>query len=210
MDQLIESMGEHLLAGRTDELKAAVSEALAGGVTPQRCLDQGLMPAMERLGVRFSDGDAFLPELLLAGDTMKGALDVLRPALVQDGVQARATMILGTVAGDIHDLGKNIVKMMFEGAGFRVVDLGTSVSAADFSEACQAEGAGLVGISSLLTNTMAGLGGIIQQVRAGAPEAKIIVGGAPLCQEFASEVGADGYAPDAYAAVKEGERLLGI
>ena len=210
MDKLIESMGQHLLSGRVEELKAAVTEALANGVTPQRCLDQGMMPAMEELGERFSDGEAFLPELLLAGHTMKGALEVLRPAMVQGGVQARAVMVIGTVAGDVHDLGKNIVKMMFEGAGFRVVDLGTSVSAHDFAAACQAEGAGLVGISSLLTNTMSSLAGVIQQVRASAPDVKVIVGGAPLSQEFAQEVGADGFAADAYAAVKVGERLLGL
>lgn len=210
MDDLIKSMGRHLLAGRTEELKAAVAEALAGGITPQRCLDDGMMPAMEELGERFSDGEAFLPELLLAGDTMKGALEVLRPALVRDGVQARGTMVIGTVAGDIHDLGKNIVKMMFEGAGFRVVDLGTSVSAADFAAACAAEEANLVGISSLLSNTMAGLGGVIQQVRASVPAIKVLVGGAPLTAEFAREIGADGYAPDAHAAVKVGEGLLGL
>lgn len=210
MNGLIESMGQHLLCGRVEELKAAVAEALAGGLTPQLCLDQGMMPAMEELGQRFSDGEAFLPELLLAGHTMKGALEVLRPAMVIDGVQARGTMVIGTVAGDIHDLGKNIVKMMFEGAGFRVVDLGTSVSAQTFAQACQKEGAGLVGISSLLTNTMGSLGGVIQQVRDSVPEVKVIVGGAPLTEAFAQEVGADGFAADAYAAVKVGEGLLGL
>jgi 5-methyltetrahydrofolate--homocysteine methyltransferase len=210
MDGLIASMGQHLLCGRVDELKAAVTEALAGGVTPQLCLDKGMMPAMEELGERFSDGEAFLPELLLAGHTMKGALEVLRPAMVKEGVQARGTMVIGTVAGDIHDLGKNIVKMMFEGAGFRVVDLGTSVSAQTFADACKEEGAGLVGISSLLTNTMGSLGGVIQQVRDSVPEVKVIVGGAPLTEAFAQEVGADGFAADAYAAVPVGEGLLGV
>ncbi len=212
MEQLIKEMGQHLLLGRVEEIKAAVTEALAGGVTPQRCLDEGMMPAMEELGQRFSDGEAFLPELLLAGHTMKGALEVLRPALVRTGggAGARATMVIGTVAGDVHDLGKNIVKMMFEGAGFRVVDLGTSVSAEAFAAACQEEEAGLVGISSLLTNTMAALGGVITTVRQGAPGVKVIVGGAPLSAEFAEEIGADGFAADAYAAVKVGEGLLGL
>ena len=210
MEQLLKEMGRHLLEGRVEEIKAAVTRALAQGVTPQRCLDEGMMPAMEELGARFSEGEAFLPELLLAGHTMKGALEVLRPALVKEGAGARATMVIGTVAGDVHDLGKNIVKMMFEGAGFRVVDLGTSVSAEDFAAACQQEGAGLVGISSLLTNTMAALGGVIQKVREGAPGVKVMVGGAPLSAEFAREVGADGFAADAYAAVKVGEGLLGL
>lgn len=164
MDPLIKSMGEHLLAGRTDDLKAAVTDAL----------------------------------------------EVLRPAMVKSGTESRGTMVIGTVAGDIHDPGKNIVKMMFEGASFRVVDLGTSVSAEAFSAACQAEGASLVGVSSLLTNTLAGVGQVVRQVHQDAPQAKVIIGGAPLTEEFAREIGADGYAADAYAAVKVGQGLLGL
>ena len=210
MNDMLAAMGPILLAGKTQDLTKAVAAAMDAGVPAKEILDRGLVPVMNELGERFSRGDAFLPELLLAGDTMKSALEVLRPSFVKSGIAPAATMVIGTVEGDIHDLGKNIVKMMFEGAGFRVVDLGINVTAAQFAKACAAEKADLIGLSSLITSTMAGMERIIREVRRSQPQAKFIVGGAPLSQAFAERIGANGYAPDAHLAVKVGRAILGL
>ena len=210
MNELMTNLGETLLAGNLEEIKRLTEEALSAGTTPQDILEQGLRPAMETLGDRFSRGEAFLPELLVAAETMKASMEVLQPAIVRDGVAPKATMILGTVEGDIHDIGKNLVKMMFEGAGYKVIDLDINVKADKFLEAYHKEKPDLVGLSALLTNTIGEMEKVIQAIREFDPNAKFIVGGAPITQEFADRVGADGYAPDAGGAVKEGNRIIGL
>lgn len=210
MNELMKKLGESLLAGRTDEIKSCTEEALGAGISPIDIMEQGMMSPMEILGERFSKGEAYLPELLLAANTMKAAMDVLRPALVREDVKPKATLVIGTVAGDIHDLGKNIVRMMFESAAFRVVDMGVNVTSAQFIEACNREKPELVGLSSLLTTTMAEMERTIQHVRAEVPDVKLIVGGAPIMQDFADKIGADGYAPDAPKGVAVGKKLLGL
>ena len=210
MNELMTNLGETLLAGNMEEIKRLTEEALSAGTTPQDILEQGLRPAMETLGDRFSRGEAFLPELLVAAETMKASMEVLQPAIVRDGVAPKATMILGTVEGDIHDIGKNLVKMMFEGAGYRVIDLDINVKADKFLEAYHKEKPDLVGLSALLTNTIGMMEKVIQTIREYDPKAKFIIGGAPVNQEFCDRVGADGYAPDAGEAVKVGNRIIGI
>ena len=210
MNELMTNLGETLLAGNMEEIKRLTEEALSAGTTPQDILEQGLRPAMETLGDRFSRGEAFLPELLVAAETMKASMEVLQPAIVRDGVAPKATMILGTVEGDIHDIGKNLVKMMFEGAGYKVIDLDINVKADKFLEAYHKENPDLVGLSALLTNTIGTMEKVIQTIREYDPKAKFIIGGAPVNQEFCDRVGADGYAPDAGEAVKVGNRIIGI
>ena len=210
MNELMTNLGETLLAGNMEEIKRLTEEALNAGTTPQDILEQGLRPAMETLGDRFSRGEAFLPELLVAAETMKASMEVLQPAIVRDGVAPKATMILGTVEGDIHDIGKNLVKMMFEGAGYKVIDLDINVKADKFLEAYHKEKPDLVGLSALLTNTIGTMEKVIQTIREYDPKAKFIIGGAPVNQEFCDRVGADGYAPDAGEAVKVGNRIIGI
>jgi 5-methyltetrahydrofolate--homocysteine methyltransferase len=210
MNELMTNLGETLLAGNLEEIKRLTTEALSTGATPQDILEQGLRPAMEALGERFSRGEAFLPELLVAAETMKASMEVLEPAIVRDGVAPRATMLLGTVEGDIHDIGKNLVKMMFEGSGFKVIDLDINVKASKFLEAYHKEKPDLVGLSALLTSTIGEMEKVIQAIREFDPKAKFIIGGAPITQEFADKVGADGYAPDAGAAVKVGNRIIGL
>ena len=210
MNELMANLGETLLAGNMEEIKRLTEEALSAGTTPQDILEQGLRPAMETLGDRFSRGEAFLPELLVAAETMKASMEVLQPAIVRDGLAPKATMILGTVEGDIHDIGKNLVKMMFEGAGYKVIDLDINVKAAKFLEAYHKEKPDLVGLSALLTNTIGTMEKVIQTIREYDPKAKFIIGGAPVNQEFCDRVGADGYAPDAGEAVKVGNRIIGI
>ena len=210
MNELMTNLGETLLAGNMEGIKRLTEEALSGGTTPQDILEQGLRPAMETLGERFSRGEAFLPELLVAAETMKASMEVLQPAIVRDGVAPKATMLLGTVEGDIHDIGKNLVKMMFEGAGYKVIDLDINVKADRFLEAYHKERPDLVGLSALLTNTIGTMEKVIQTIREYDPKAKFIIGGAPVNQEFCDRVGADGYAPDAGEAVKVGNRIIGL
>jgi 5-methyltetrahydrofolate--homocysteine methyltransferase len=210
MNERMTNLGETLLAGNVEEIKRLTEEALNAGASPQDILEEGLRPAMESLGDRFSRGEAFLPELLVAADTMKASMEVLEPAIVREGVTPKATMLLGTVVGDIHDIGKNLVKMMFEGSGFRVIDLDINVKAEKFLEAYHKEKPDLVGLSALLTTTIGEMEKVIQAIREFDPEAKFIVGGAPITQEFADRIGADGYAPDAGEAVKVGNRIIGL
>jgi len=210
MNELMTILGETLLAGNVEEIKRLTEEALRSGASPQGILEEGLRPAMESLGDRFSRGEAYLPELLVAADTMKASMEILQPAIVSGGVSPKATMLLGTVEGDIHDIGKNLVKMMFEGAGFRVIDLDINVKAEKFLEAYHKEKPDLVGLSALLTTTIGEMEKVIQAIREFDPNAKFIVGGAPITQEFADRVGADGYAPDAGEAVKVGNRIIGL
>ena len=210
MNDVFAKLGETLLAGQNDEIRKLTQEAMDSGISPQEILEKGMMPAMEDLGDRFSRGEAYLPELLLAADTMSAATEILRPAIIRGDVKPKATLVIGTVEGDIHDLGKNLVKMMFEGAGFKTVDLGVNVVADKFVEACAAEKPDLVGLSALLTTTMAEMEKVAGMIRESHPETKILVGGVPITQAFADRIGAAGYAPDAPSAVKVGKELLGL
>jgi len=210
MNERMTNLGETLLAGNVEEIKRLTAEALSEGVSPQELLEKGLRPAMESLGDRFSRGEAFLPELLVAAETMKASMEALQPAIVGGGLSPTATMLLGTVEGDIHDIGKNLVKMMFEGSGFKVIDLDINVKAERFLEAYHRENPDLVGLSALLTSTIGQMEKVIQTIREYDPKAKFIIGGAPVTQEFADRVGADGYAPDAGEAVKVGRRIIGL
>jgi 5-methyltetrahydrofolate--homocysteine methyltransferase len=210
MNELMTNLGETLLAGNLEEIRRLTQAALDAGTTPQDILEQGLRPAMETLGERFSRGEAFLPELLVAAETMKASMEILQPAIVRDGVAPKATLLLGTVEGDIHDIGKNLVKMMFEGAGYKVIDLDINVKADKFLEAYHKDKPDLVGLSALLTNTIGVMEKVIQTIREYDPKAKFIIGGAPVNQEFCDRVGADGYAPDAGEAVKVGDRIIGL
>jgi len=209
MKESMVRLGENLIAGQIEKVKGLTEEALKEGMSPNEILQEGMVPPMEELGERFSRGEAFLPELLLAAHAMRAAMEVLKPAIARRGIRQEATVIIGTVAGDIHDLGKNIVRMMLEGAAFRVVDVGVNVSAERFLEAYDQEKPDLVGLSSLLTTTMGEMEEVIQKVRRTYPAAKFIVGGAPIRQDFADKIGADGYAPDAPTAVKVAKRILG-
>lgn len=210
MNETMKRLGENLLAGSEEETRRLTEEALEGGMSPQEILEKGMRPAMEELGDRFSRGEAYLPELLLAAETMKAGMEVLRPAIVQKGLKPVATLMIGTVEGDIHDIGKNLVKMMFQGAGFHVIDLDINVKAETFAEAYTRERPDLVGLSALLTSTMGMMERTIEMIRKEHPEAKFLVGGAPIRQEFADSIGANGYAPDAATAVKVGRKIVEV
>lgn len=178
-----------------DELAAL---ALASGLEPQSILRDALTAGMRRVGRQFATGEAFIPEILMAARAMKAAMDHLRPHFESGAVVHRGTVVLGTVAGDLHDIGKNVVRMVLEGDGFKVIDLGVDVEGARFIEALDAHPGAHLGMSSLLTTTMVHMEGVARQIREHSPGTRVWVGGAPVTREFAEGIGADGTFPDAY------------
>ncbi len=201
------ALGKAIEAGDRATAVALTNEALETGVPAQEILD-AMTDAMAVTGVRFQANEIFVPEMLIAARAMKEAMAVLEPVLAGAGIKPEVTAVLGTVKGDLHDIGKNLVGMMWKGANIAVIDLGTNVPPERFGEAAKEHGAKLVGISALLTTTMVGMKDAVDAIRAQQPDAKIIVGGAPVTPEFAMEIGADGYAPDAGAAVDVAHQVL--
>lgn len=207
--ELLNQISENLQGG--DNLKVAelTRQAIDAGTPAGEILDHGLLTGMDVIGRRFGAHEIFLPQVLLAARAMKAGMDLIQPLLVTGDAPSRGKIVLGTVKGDVHDIGKNLVGIMLEGAGFEVVDLGTGVDARTFVDTALAEGANLIGLSALLTTTMSGMREVADLVRNGNLDLKIIVGGAPLTQAFADEIGADGYSYDAAGAVELVKRLSG-
>lgn len=199
-----------LSQGKMDEVKRLTQEALDQGVPVEKVLKEGLLSAMDRIGVRFKNGEIYIPEVLIAARAMHAGMAVLKPILSQSSAKQAQKVLIGTVKGDLHDIGKNLVIMMLEGGGFEVVDLGIDVPANKFIESIKAHQPQVVGMSALLTTTMIEMKNTIQAIEwAGLRnQVKIIVGGAPVTQKFANDIGADGYAPDAASAVDLVRRVL--
>lgn len=204
-----EEVFEAVVRGDREGAVEATQTALAEGMNAATLLDAGLIAAMDEVGRRFEEGEYFVPEMLISARAMQSALERLRPSLVESAVKPVGTMVVGTVQGDLHDIGKNLVAMMIEGAGFEIIDLGTDVSPQRFVEAIQASNANLVGLSALLTTTLPMMKETIDAlVAAGLREqVKIIIGGAPTTPALAAEIGADGYAEDASRAATLAKRL---
>lgn len=212
MSDLFGKMAESLIAGEVEEVVDFTRDALDAGSSPQDILEQGLLAGMDVVGQRFKANEMFIPEVLRCAKCMHGSMEILRPLLVETGVETAGTLVLGTVKGDLHDIGKNLVGMMFEGAGFEVVDLGIDQEPQAFVNALKEHKARLFGMSALLTTTMPKMGETINAVvEAGIrDQVKIMVGGAPVTAEFAKEIGADAYASNAASAVDKGKALLGL
>lgn len=185
-----------------------VRAELDAGTDVQQILNQGLIAAMDDVGQRFSEGELFVPEMLMAAQAMKAGLEVLRPLLTGDQAQPKGTLVIGTVKGDLHDIGKNLVAMMLEGAGFQVIDLGVDVDTEKFIEAAQANNAQIVCMSALLTTTMPAMEATVKAIREQGLPLKTMVGGAPVTEAFAQKIGADGYSEDAPGAVELARRLM--
>lgn len=205
-----ESPKQSMLRGNIKEIEQYTHGELDKGVPWMDILEKTLIPIMDEIGQGFSNGSLFLPELMAAGMAMSKAVEVIKERLGDRKLEPKGTMVLGTIYDDVHDIGKNIVKMNFEAAGFRVIDLGIDVQPERFIKASRESKADLIGISALLTATMLNLGPAIRQIREEVPGSKIMVGGNPVTAEFAGKIGADGYAPDGYLAVKRGKELLGL
>lgn len=197
---LLEDMAESLMKGKAKDVKAAVEQALAEGMEPNTILNEGLLSGMSVIGARFKKNEVYVPEVLIAARAMKAGMEVLQPALQSSGVEPKGTAVVGTVKGDLHDIGKNLVCMMLEGAGLKVVDIGIDVPPEKFVEAAKENNAKVIGVSALLTTTMTNMKAVVDAVKESGIDAKVIVGGAPVTQAFCDEIGADGYAPDAASA----------
>ncbi|HDM78069.1 MAG TPA: cobalamin-binding protein [Deltaproteobacteria bacterium] len=196
--------------GKHEEVAKLVKQALEEGVPASEILEQGLIAGMNVVGEKFKKLEIFVPQVLLSARAMKAGMEVLRPVLAQKKVKATGKVVLGTVRGDQHDIGKNLVGMMLEGAGFEVFDLGVNVPESKFVEAAKEKNADIVGMSALLTTTMPYMKTTIEALRANGLKVKVLVGGAPVTQKFADEIGADAYGANAAEAVDKAKELLGI
>ena len=202
---------EALSKGSMEEVKDLTQKALKAGDSADKILKEGLIIAMDRIGVLFKNNEIYIPEVLIAARAMHAGLAVLKPILAKSNTPSAAKIVIGTVKGDLHDIGKNLVGMMLEGAGFEVVDMGIDVPAEKFVQAAKENGAKVIGMSALLTTTMMQMKSTVEMLaKAGLKGVKTVVGGAPLTAEFAKQIGADGYAPDAASAVGKVKELLGM
>lgn len=205
-----EELYQAVLEGNAPAAKAVTARALENGANPQELLDDCMIPAMDKVGELFESNEYFVPELLIAARAMKGALELLRPLLAAQGTRSAGKVAIGTVRGDLHDIGKNLVAAMLEGGGFEVIDLGVDVPAEKFVDAISKTGVQVVAMSALLTTTMPGMRSTIDAIReAGVRDkVKIMVGGAPITQSFADEIGADGFSDNASGAVRMARELI--
>ena len=209
-EELLAQLYDQTLVGNKPAVLELTNAGLARGLGPEMLLYEALIPSLEEVGARFERGDFFVPEMLIAGKAMAGALEILRPLLAETGAQTIGKIVMGTVKGDVHDIGKNLVNIMFEGAGFEVIDLGVQVAPEKFIAAIQEHKPDIVGFSAFLTTTMPMFKANINALQKSGLRDQVIVmvGGAPVTQEYADVVGADGYAADASAAVVRAKELL--
>jgi methylmalonyl-CoA mutase cobalamin-binding domain/chain len=209
-DELLQQLYDLTLVGNGPGVLSLTRQGLDMGIGPEALLYESLIPSLEEVGARFERGDFFVPEMLIAGKAMAGALEILRPLLAETGAQTIGKIVIGTVKGDVHDIGKNLVNIMFEGAGFEVIDLGVQVAPEKFVDAVRQHQPDILGFSAFLTTTMPMFKANINALQKAGMRDQVIVmvGGAPVTQEYADVVGADGYAADASAAVVRAKELL--
>ncbi len=207
MQELLPRIKEAVMTGEEEDTSNLVREGLGQGIRPAQILEEAMIPAMEDIGMRFSKGEAYIPELIVAAMAMEAGMEVLKPQL---GGEARGAgkVVLGTVYGDIHTIGKNLVRVCLEVSGFEVVDIGEDIKTESFVEAYREYKPDILGLSALLSSTMQHMPEVIDAVRVADPSALIMVGGAPITQEFADKIGASGFAPNAFDAVLEAKHLL--
>jgi 5-methyltetrahydrofolate--homocysteine methyltransferase len=208
MDEILQKIFQGIVEGQQNVVAESVEVALQAGVPARTILDEGMLAAMAEVGRQFEEGECYVPEMLVSARAMKAGLAKLQPSLKQTNVQAVGRVAVGTVKGDLHDMGKNLVGMMLEGAGFTVKDLGVDVTPEAFVKA--ADEVDVIGLSALLTTTMGQMKNILEALDAAGkrPKVKVIVGGAPVTEDFARNIGADGYAPDASRAVALAKSLI--
>lgn len=204
----LKALAEAVIKGDPNAAVTITKQAIAEKMPAGDVLKDGLIAGMDVVGVRFKSNEIYIPEVLIAARAMKMAMQVLEPELVKAGVKPVAKFVVGTVQGDLHDIGKNLVAMMMKGAGFEVIDLGVDVTSEKFVEKAKATGAQLVGMSTLLTTTMPRMEKTIKEIRTAGLNTKVMIGGAPVTQKYADKIGADGYAADAATAVDVAKRLI--
>ena len=207
----LETIYQAVLDGDAPAAESAVKEALAANVPAEDILQKACIPAMGEVGRLFEEGEKYVPEMLISARAMQKSVALLKPLLAQGNIQAVGKVIVGTVQGDLHDIGKNLVGMMLEGTGFEVIDLGTDVTPSKFVEAVKTHHPQLIGLSALLTTTMPSMKKIIDALQEAGlrGQVKVLIGGAPLTEAYANQIGADGYAPDASSAARKAKALMG-
>ena len=210
--ELLREISESLQGGDHTRVAELTSRAVADGIPAPEILDEALIAGMNVVGRKFGAHEIFLPQVLLAARAMNAGIAVLKPLLAEGDVQSLGKVVIGTMKGDLHDIGKNLVGIMLKGAGFEVIDLGSDVPAETFVDTAVAEGAAVVGLSALLTTTMSGMRDVVEMVKSRglAGDIKVVIGGAPVSREFASDIGADAYSYDAANAVEVVKRLTGV
>lgn len=209
--EILQKISEELQKGNYQEVPKLVQEALNAKIPPSKILSDGLVAGMDVVGDKFRSDELFIPEVLISARAMHAGMNILRPKLIETGAKLVGKVVIGTVKGDLHDIGKNLVGMLMEGAGFQVIDLGIDVPSGKFVDAVKADKPNLLGLSALLTTTMPKMKEVIESlVEAGIRNTvKVMVGGAPVTEKFAKDIGADGYAPDAARAVEKARGLIG-
>ena len=208
----LQDLAQSVEQGQVQKVSGLTQQLLDSGVSPQTILNDGLIAGMTVVGEKMRSGEMYLPEVLQSASAMHGSLKILKPHLVREGTQSRGKIMVGTVKGDMHDIGKNLVSIMLQGAGFDIVDLGLNVPPQKFVEAITAHQPAILGLSAMLTTTMLNMKTTIEAINAAGLRStvKVIIGGAPVSQKFADEIGADGYARDAVLAVDKVKQLLGV
>jgi 5-methyltetrahydrofolate--homocysteine methyltransferase len=206
----LKEIAENLIQGKAPQVKELVQKAVDEGQDVGEILNQGLLAGMSVVGDKFKKNEFYVPEVLIAARAMKAGMEIIRPLLIEKNIKGVGTVVLGTVRGDLHDIGKNLVGMMLEGAGFEVVDLGVDVPAEKFVQMAKEKKANIIGLSALLTTTMPAMKEVIQSLDSSElkGKVKVMIGGAPVTQSYADEIRADGYAPDAASAVDKAKELL--
>jgi 5-methyltetrahydrofolate--homocysteine methyltransferase len=209
---LLQELSQALINGNAPKTKELTQKAVADGVAPDKILNEGLIVGMNEVGRRFKNNEFYVPEVLIAARAMHAAMDVVKPLLADSDVKPAGKVAIGTVKGDLHDIGKNLVAMMLEGAGFEVIDMGVDASPEKFLATVKDKQPNLIGLSALLTTTMPSMKATIEALKEGGVrgQVKVMIGGAPVTQRYADEIGADGYAPDAASAVDIARKLLGM
>jgi 5-methyltetrahydrofolate--homocysteine methyltransferase len=207
---MLEELRQAVVSGEEEKAREITAGALRNGADPKAILDEGLLRGMDAVGRKFKSYEMYLPEVIMSATAMRASMELLKPLLSRSGVTSIGKIVMATVEGDVHDIGKNLVSMMLEGAGFEVVDLGVDVPVGTIVKRALEENAHIVGLSALLTTTMMALDGAVGRIKSEAPGARVMVGGAPLTREFAGKVGADGFAPDALRAIHLAKSLVGI
>jgi 5-methyltetrahydrofolate--homocysteine methyltransferase len=207
----LNALSEAVIKGNMDQAVAETQKGLDAGVDPQKILDEGLIAAMDVVGEKFSQGTMFVPQMLRSAKTMQACVALLKPEFQAGKVSSKGKILVGTVKGDLHDIGKNLVAMMLEGSGFTIVDLGVDVAPEKFVQAVADEKPQIIGMSALLSTTMPAMKATIEALEAAGQrgQVKVLIGGAPVTAKFAQEIGADRYAPDAGSAVSEAKALIG-
>ena len=211
MDEL-KKIAKNLIEGEVDQVKELIQAALDKGIEVEKILNEGLIAGMTMVGEQFKKEEIYLPEVLFAARAMKGGMEILEPLLVSAGAEPKGKIILGTVKGDVHDIGKNLVAIILKGTGFEVIDLGVDIPAEKFIDAAKESGARLIGMSALLGTTMQNMQTTIEALDTAGLKGQIktMIGGAIVTQSYADKIGADGYAPDAGSAVDKAKELLGL